>query len=590
MKRRGNISYIILTIIFILSPVGTFSQNQQPKATRQSALDQYSKGNFEAAYVQFSELSTIYPRDPLYKYYCGVSLVRLEKDPDKASILLKEAQQKNSGIRTIPNDVEFYRGRALQMSGNYIEAINSFESFTNLTGKKNAKDYQTSKYIRECTEKKGAILTAKKVSEKTDKPDSIPDSKKEKPIQSSGISNNITSDQVLKKEEPPSSEYVNLLDEALNYQFKSDSLTSLANFLRDQQGKVPVEEKAAIKTKIAEAEKSASALQKMADEMLLKAKGIYGQKPEREVLTGKTIIPDSVNASIPQAKPPVSQNTQKSVKDSLVTKNEGKFKDLINKGSIGQSLKDTIIQTDTNKKTLLPLSPQTIFSIFDINENISLKPDEKIGINADTDPGLIYRIQIAVFKNPVSPRYFRGINPVYGLRNAGSEMTIYYAGLFRKNSDASKALVRVKASGFKDAFVVALMDGKIVSPERAAALEKEWGARPFSLKVTGKTVDVLPDTIPKTLVYRVEVVRTKKPLTDEQVDNLKKLAGSRGFDIIKNLSGQTIYLIGKFLTFESAAEYTDLLTRNGYKEARVTAYLGTREIPVETARQLFEKF
>jgi hypothetical protein len=47
-------------------------------------------------------------------------------------------------------------------------------------------------------------------------------------------------------------------------------------------------------------------------------------------------------------------------------------------------------------------------------------------------------------------------------------------------------------------------------------------------------------------------------------------------------------LIGKFITFESAAEYTDLLTRNGYREAKVVAFMGRKEIAVETAKQLFD--
>jgi hypothetical protein len=60
-------------------------------------------------------------------------------------------------------------------------------------------------------------------------------------------------------------------------------------------------------------------------------------------------------------------------------------------------------------------------------------------------------------------------------------------------------------------------------------------------------------------------------------------------EIMINASKQNVYLIGKFLTFESAAEYADLLIRNGQKDAKVVAYLGRREIPVETAKQLFEK-
>lgn len=88
----------------------------------------------------------------------------------------------------------------------------------------------------------------------------------------------------------------------------------------------------------------------------------------------------------------------------------------------------------------------------------------------------------------------------------------------------------------------------------------------------------------------MEVKRSQKPLNDEQLDILKRFAGNKGLEIIKNDSGENIYLIGKFLTFESAEEYTDLLTRNGQKEARVAAYLGRKEIPVDTAKQLFNKF
>jgi sulfur carrier protein ThiS len=52
--------------------------------------------------------------------------------------------------------------------------------------------------------------------------------------------------------------------------------------------------------------------------------------------------------------------------------------------------------------------------------------------------------------------------------------------------------------------------------------------------------------------------------------------------------GKFAYLVGKFITFETAAEYADLLKRNGYREAQVVAWLGKKEIPIETARHLFD--
>ena len=106
-------------------------------------------------------------------------------------------------------------------------------------------------------------------------------------------------------------------------------------------------------------------------------------------------------------------------------------------------------------------------------------PNEKITIDPEIPAGLIYRIQIAVFRNPVAPSYFKGITPVYGFKIAGTDKTTYYAGMFRRSSDAKKALAAVKTKGFKDAFIVALSGNKPVSADRAAIQEKEWGKKPF---------------------------------------------------------------------------------------------------------------
>ena len=69
----------------------------------------------------------------------------------------------------------------------------------------------------------------------------------------------------------------------------------------------------------------------------------------------------------------------------------------------------------------------------------------------------------------------------------------------------------------------------------------------------------------------------------------RSVAGDRGFEIMNPATGIYVYIVGKFLTFETASAYADLLRRNGYKEAKVAAYAGNREIPVETALKLFER-
>jgi len=160
------------------------------------------------------------------------------------------------------------------------------------------------------------------------------------------------------------------------------------------------------------------------------------------------------------------------------------------------------------------------------------------------------------------------------------------AGMFRKIADANMALLTVKQAGFKDAFVTAFLEGKAISFDRALLLENEWGLKP--LIITDQTPDS-GETDPVTLSYRVELTRSIKPVSKETLDNYKKMSGNRGIEIISTEEGTLVYLIGKFITFESASEYADLLKRNGYRESHVVAYLGNKEIPIETAKQLFLK-
>jgi hypothetical protein len=229
-----------------------------------------------------------------------------------------------------------------------------------------------------------------------------------------------------------------------------------------------------------------------------------------------------------------------------------------------------------------------VFALFEVLAKPVTDPKAKIIIDPDVPEGLIYRIQIAVFRNPVVPAYFKGITPIYGFKIAGTDKTIYYAGMFRKSLDATKALASVKGKGFKDAFMVALLSNKSVSPDRAALLEKDWGKKPFVSNDKAFT-ETQADTVTPTLTFRVEVTRSIKPLKDDVVEGIRKIAGNRGLDIQTLEDGKIDYLIGKFITFETASEYADLLKRNGYRETQVVAWLGKKEIPIETARQLFEK-
>jgi hypothetical protein len=183
--------------------------------------------------------------------------------------------------------------------------------------------------------------------------------------------------------------------------------------------------------------------------------------------------------------------------------------------------------------------------------------------------------------------------PVYGKLKQETGITFYYTGLFRRIEDARQALPSARGAGFPDAFIIALLDDTRVSMERAAILENEWGGQPLPGEPGDEeetaTVESADAMLVGTLSFRAEVMRLDKPAKPELMEKLTLLAGTRGLDIIKNNNDETVLLIGNFITFDSAEDYVSLLIRNGYSSARVAAYVGKYEIPVEAARELIKK-
>jgi len=558
MKLKKQIILFCLIMVIELSFSNLFSQNIQTKPTRQSSFEAFSQGNYEKAYSEFRDLLQTYSKDPLYKYYSGVCLVKLSKDPGEAVTLLQQALQAAGAVKTLPSDGLFYLGRAQQMSGKYSEAAQSYNLFTNQVGKKASKEMGVPEFIQQCIQKKGQVADSQLKPLENLKNDKTDSSKIEvKPT---------IKEPIQKTTEKAASAIVNLpvnyekiLDEAIEFQFKADSVTSIVNEQKKQIEKLSGTEKLALKIKLNENEKTAASFQTSADQKYHEAQ--LAMNPHQDSLK----LPKETTK---QPLYPVVKDT--SIKsDNKVVKIAGK-------------------KSDTIKLFIPEVKPLVeTFAFFEVLTKSVTGQNEKISIDPEVPEGLIYRIQIAVFRNPVTPAYFKGITPVYGFKIAGTDKTNYYAGMFRRSSDATKALALVKAKGFKDAFVVGMSGGKSVSPDRAALLEKDWGKKPFvSLRKSSQETKV--DTIPPAISFRVEVTRSVKPLKDDMVEGIRKMAGNRGLDIQPVDGGKIAYLIGKFITFETAAEYADLLIRNGYREAQVVAWLGKKEIPIDTARQLFE--
>jgi tetratricopeptide (TPR) repeat protein len=540
MKKKSLIFLLILAFSTIF--MSAYSQNQH-KPSRQSSLEAFSRGDYEKAYNEFSDLLKIYPRDPLYRYYAGVSLVKLGRNASEAESLLSQALQNGGALKSLPADAEFYLGRAYQMNGNFNAAEGAYNAFTKEAGKKTAKDLDVPVYIQQCREGKGQVIESAMTTAKTT------------------ISGDETSHKNQLKSEQQLPENVDKeLDKAIENQRIADSLTTVTTEMKAKVVGMSGEEKSTLKAEISGNQVAADSVQKVADQKYITAERMMNQdvKTEIEKTHSEVMKPDS------------------SRKENVVRTTENKINSEVNvSGKAAQNQQVNQIRSG-------------VFSSFEASKPVTDQA-AKVEIDPITPEGLVYRIQIAVFRNPVAPSFFKGLSPVYGFTVPGTDKKIYYAGVFRRAADASKALLTVKGKGFKDAFVVAMTGSKTVSSDRAAVLEKEWGGKPLmnipDIKA-GQSEEI--DTIPPTLVFRVEIARSDKPLKEDVVESYRRFAGKRGLDIITLPDGNITYLIGNFITFESASEYSNLLIRNGYKDAKVVSWIGRKEIPIETAKQLFD--
>lgn len=562
------LAILFMLTLFLSAEHNLLSQDVQSKPVRQSASEAFSKGDYELAYKQFSELLVSFPKDPLYKYYSGICLVKLEKEPEKALTLLQEAQQGASVVRTIPSDALFWLGRAQHLSGKYSEAISSYNGYSQLAGRKASRELKIAEYIQQCSNKKGQITGSSGIA--------VTAAGNEKPLSGSGKTvnrdgsapvQNISKQAPVKEALPKS--YDRILSEALSYQKKADSLYRISDDLKRDLDSAAAGEKAEIRAKITGAENLAFSFQKQADQKYREAQSEMnsGFFSKNEGSAQKSnLIPDSAGHKTENAKQTVKSAETARLADTAAAK-------------------PAIVSRQPETP---PVTKTGVFSVFGVIQKPVYAKNEKIEVNPAAPSGLIYRIQLAVFRNPVAPSIFKGITPVYGFKAAGNDLTTYFAGMFRRLTDAKKALATVKQKGFKDSFIVAFFSGKPVSAERAAILEKEWSGKPFTTGVRTAS-DAPRDTVPPALLFKVEVIRSAKPLKDDVMEGLRKISGTRGLETITFEDGNTVYLIGKFITFESAEAYADLLIRNGYRNAKVVAWIGNKEIPVETAKQLFEK-
>lgn len=103
-------------------------------------------------------------------------------------------------------------------------------------------------------------------------------------------------------------------------------------------------------------------------------------------------------------------------------------------------------------------------------ENSSAQNTKETPANGTSIHEVQYRIQVGVFSKLQPATKFKGFSNVHH-ENVNGTAHKYYVGLYKKVSDAEKALIKAKDAGFRDAYIIGFYNGKVVPLSRARELE-----------------------------------------------------------------------------------------------------------------------
>ncbi|GAG62514.1 unnamed protein product, partial [marine sediment metagenome] len=136
---------VFVFTVFVVTP-----QNLKPdeKLIEEKGILHFNEGEFSKALFYFNRLLGIYPKDPFFNYYAGVSHTELETQLDEAIYQLKLAS-----LKDVPDNVYFYLGKANHVSENYNDALKYYERYLSIGDKKEIEEFQAQRLLQMCQSK-----------------------------------------------------------------------------------------------------------------------------------------------------------------------------------------------------------------------------------------------------------------------------------------------------------------------------------------------------------------------------------------------------------------------------------------------------
>lgn len=211
--------------------------------------------------------------------------------------------------------------------------------------------------------------------------------------------------------------------------------------------------------------------------------------------------------------------------------------------------------------------------------------------------GLVFKVQIGAFRNPIPQNHFKGFAPIMA-EDAGNGITRYTAGLFTGINMAIEAKNSIRSIGYNDAFVVAFYNGERVSIAKAREMMGEEvladnSSTPNNINNnTSENTNNQPQTEEvkdgvstdvrniEGVFYAIQVGVYSKPVTAGQLNNVSPLNSER------LANGLIRYTSGVYKNITDANAAKNRIRGLGITDAFVVAYNGGQKIAVAKASDI----
>ena len=250
---------------------------------------------------------------------------------------------------------------------------------------------------------------------------------------------------------------------------------------------------------------------------------------------------------------------------------------------------------EITSNTYVPPSKVTTDIIKFTAEEVSVYSDDNpIPVNPKLPDGLIYKVQVGAFRNPIPQDLFKGFAPI-SAEKVRDDITRYRVGYFTSYNVANTAKNQVRGLGYRDAFVVALNNGNRVTLSEARNMESSTNVAatapiiqpnknneviaPTANLSTSSDQDIAPATSANTIkgvFFSVQVGAFSKPLANDNELNVSPL-------VLNRYNGLYKYSTGIFNSIEDAGRKKASLIEQGIVDAFIIAYNDGRTISLDQA-------